>query len=387
MSSTARAGLLSEWARCRWIWNECCARSKKAYAEEEKCGAARLDKMLTEASTANAWLREGSSVQQQQVIRDFAKSRAKALKDIKGRLPQQRRAGMPKCKKKHAADPTLNYTQSGFRLKDGRLHLAGGIVLSVVWSRELPKPPSSVLVCRESLGHWYASFVVATTTEELPATGRDIGIDWGVKETATTTSDIHDLPHAQHGRNAAQRLACYQRRTARRKPKRGQAGSKGYKEAKRQTAKLHKKVARQRQDTGRKWAKRVVRDHDRLAVEDFRPKFLAKSTMAGKAADAAIGVTKQALIHMARKHGRELHLVHPAHTTMDCAQCGARTKHALPLLERTYACTACGAVSPRDKNSARVMLVRAGLNPAGADRVRAAGPPVHGQREPGIPSL
>ena len=386
MSSTARAGLLAEWARCRWTWNECCARSKKAHTEDETCGAARLDKLLTEARTANAWLRAGSSVPQQ-ITRDFAKSRAKALKDIKARLPQHQRAGMPKYKKKHATDATLNYTQRGFRIKNGRLHLAGGIVLSVVWSRDLPKAPSSVRVHRDSLGHWYASFVVATTTKALPATGRDLGIDWGVRETATTTSDTHDLPHAQHGKNAAQRLACYQKRMARRRPKRGQAGSKGYREAKRQTAKLHKKVARQREDTAQKWAKKVVTDHDRLAVEDFRPKFLAKSTMARKAADAAIGATKQALIHMARKHGRELHLVHPAHTTMDCAQCGARTKHALPLSERTYACTACGAVSPRDKNSARVMLVRAGLNPAGADRVRADGPPVHSQREPGIPHL
>ena len=86
--------------------------------------------------------------------------------------------------------------------------------------------------------------------------------------------------------------------------------------------------------------------------------------------DAAIAAAKAELIAMARKHGRTLHLVNPAHTTMDCAQCGARAKHALPLSERTYTCTACGAVSPRDKNSARVMLVRAGLNPAGADRVR-----------------
>jgi putative transposase len=198
---------------------------------------------------------------------------------------------------------------------------------------------------------------------DLPETGRVIGVDWGVKETATTTSDPHDLPHPQHGKKATQKLARYQRMMARRKPKKGQPGSKGYREAKRQTAKLHKKVARQRQDTGRKWAKRVVRDHDALAVEDFRPKFLAKSTMAKKAADAAIGATKAALTEMARKHGRELHLVHPAHTTMDCAHCGARAKHRLPLSERTYTCTACGAVSPRDKNSARVMLVRAGLQP------------------------
>ncbi|MFE1289193.1 RNA-guided endonuclease InsQ/TnpB family protein [Streptomyces sp. NPDC058751] len=387
VSSSAHAALEAEWARCRWIWNECVARSKKAYAEGEKCGPAGLDRMLTEARTVNAWLRQGSSVPQQQIIRDFGKSRAKALKDVKAGLPQRQRAGMPRYKKKHTADPSLNYTQRGFRLKGGRLHLAGGITVTVVWSRDLPGPPSSVRVHCDSLGHWYASFVVATVAQALPVTGRDIGIDWGVRETATTTSDAHDLPHAQHGRNAAQRLARYQRMTARRKPQRGQTGSKGYREARKQTAKLHKKVARQREDTARKWAKKVVRDHDRLAVEDFRPKFLAKTTMARKAADAAIGATKQALIHMARKHGRELYFVNPAHTTMDCAQCGARTKHALPLSERTYACTACGAVSSRDKNSARVMLVRAGLNPAGADRVRAAGSPVHSQREPGIPLL
>ncbi|MFE7214687.1 zinc ribbon domain-containing protein, partial [Streptomyces sp. NPDC057611] len=65
--------------------------------------------------------------------------------------------------------------------------------------------------------------------------------------------------------------------------------------------------------------------------------------------------------------------VNPAHTTMDCAQCGARAKHALLLSERTYTCTACGAVSPRDKNSASMMLVRAGLTPAGAEGIRPSG--------------
>jgi putative transposase len=372
LSRTARTALEGEWDRCRWIWNECVAKSKQVEAwnkvrpegaDKQTCGPVQLAAMLTEARGRIEWLREGACVPQQQLIRDFGKSRAKALKDVKARLPMRQRAGMPKWKKKREAPPTLEYTRRGFRLKDSRLHLAGGIAVTVVWSRDLPKPPSSVRVYRDTTGHWYASFVVPTVTETLPETGQVIGIDWGVKETATTTSDDHDLPHAQDGKNAAQRLARYQRVMARRKPKRGQAGSKGYREAKRRTAKLHKKVARQRQDTARKWAKRVVRDHDALAVEDFRPKFLAKSTMARKAADAAIGATKTALVEMARKHGRTVHLVHPAHTTMDCAQCGARTKHALPLSERTYTCTACGVVSPRDKNSARVMLVRAGLQP------------------------
>ncbi|MFG1663930.1 RNA-guided endonuclease InsQ/TnpB family protein [Streptomyces sp. Y7] len=378
LSSTARSVLETEWDRLRWVWNECVAKSRAVHAhnratdERTTCGPVQLAAMLTEARARTAWLREGACVPQQQVIRDFGKSRAKALKDIKAGVPMRQRAGMPKYKKKREALPTLEYTRRGFRLKDGHLHLAGGIVVRPVWSRELPKPPSSVRVHQDAVGHWWASFVVPAITEQLPSTGRVIGIDWGVKETATTTSDGHDLPHPQHGRTAAQKLARYQRMMARRKPKKGHPASKGYREAKRHTARLHRKVAAQRMDTGRKWAKRVVRDHDAIAVEDFRPTFLAKTTMARKAADAAISATKKALVEMARKHGRAIHLVHPAHTTTDCAECGARTKHALPLSQRTYTCTACGAVSPRDKNSARVMLLRAGLNPTGVDLVSPA---------------
>ncbi|MET7779516.1 transposase [Streptomyces mirabilis] len=383
VSSTARARLLGEWDRCRWVWNECVAKSKAVYAHNKAhpmdgwtCGPAQLDRMLTEARELTPWLREGSSVPQQQTIRDFGRSSAKAQKDIKSRLPQRQRAGRPKWKTKREADPTLNYTRRGFRLKHGRLYLAGGIVLAVVWSRDLPADPSSVRVYQDSVGHWYASFVVPAQVRPLPLTGRVIGVEWGVRETATTTSHAHDLPHAQHGTKARQKLTRYERMMARRKPKKGQAASKGYREAKHLRAKACKKVARQRQDTGRKWAKRVVTDHDAVAVEDFRPKFLARTSMARKAADAAIGATKRALTEMGRKHARDVRLVHPAHTTMDCGRCGARTKHALPLSERTHTCTACGVVSPRDKNSARVMLVRAGPNPAGVEGIRLSGPPV-----------
>ncbi|WP_416071550.1 RNA-guided endonuclease InsQ/TnpB family protein [Streptomyces sp. ME02-8801-2C] len=382
VSSTARTALEAEWDRCRWVWNECVAKSRAAHAwnrfrpegeDKRTCGPAQLDKMLTEARARTPWLREGSSVPQQQIIRDFGTSRAKAQKDIRDRLPQRQRAGMPRWKKRREAEPSLNYTKRGFRLKDGRLHLAGNIVLTVVWSRDLPADPSSVRVYRDSVGHWYASFVVLAEIQPLPGTGAVIGVDWGVKETATTTSNAHDLPHAEHGRKAQAKLSRYDRMMARRKPAKGQSGSKGHREAKKLRAKAYAKIARQRQDASRKWAKRVVADHDAIAVEDFRPKFLAKSSMARKAADAAIGATKKALIAMGHKHGRDVRLVHPAHTTMDCARCGARAKHALPLSERTYTCTACGVVSPRDKNSARVMLVRAGLNPAGVEGVRPPG--------------
>src|ERR1700745_3667065 len=134
VSSTALAALEQEWGRVRWVWNECVHMSRKTHrwnkanaeAEKRTCGPAQLDKMLTEARGVMSWLREGASVPQQQIIRDFAKSRAKAQKDIAARLPQRQRAGMPKPKKKREALPSLNYTVRGFRIKGGRLPLRGG---------------------------------------------------------------------------------------------------------------------------------------------------------------------------------------------------------------------------------------------------------------------
>ncbi|MFM9701159.1 transposase, partial [Streptomyces europaeiscabiei] len=114
----------------------------------------------------------------------------------------------------------------------------------------LPAEPSSVRVYQDSLGHWYASFVVPSQVQPLPETGCVLGVDWGVKETATTTSDAHDLPHAEHGRKAKAQLTRYDRMMARRRPDKGRPGSKGYREAKKLRAKAHKKVARQRADTG-----------------------------------------------------------------------------------------------------------------------------------------
>lgn len=225
--------------------------AKRVYAHNQAsgqrvtCGPAQLDKLLTQARARSPWLREGSSVPQQQVVRDFGSSRAKALKDIKAGLPIHRRTGMPRYRRKRETDPSLNYTRNGFRIKGGRLYLAGGIVLTVVWSRDLPATPSSVRVYRDHIGHWYCSFVVPARPEPLPATGRVIGIDWGVKVTATTTSDSYDLPCAGHGKQAREKLAGYDRMTARRKPEKGRSGSKGYRTAKRLRAKLYRKVARQ----------------------------------------------------------------------------------------------------------------------------------------------
>lgn len=262
--AAALAALLGEWDRCRWAWNQAVARLNES-------GEWVRDDVLTSWRREHDWLREGSVVAQQQMLRNFRAKRAKGQ-------------GRRKFKSAKRTLPSLNYTRRGFAIKDRRLYLAGGLCIPVVWSRELPSDPGSVRVYRDSIGHT--------------------------------------------------------------------------------------KVARQRRDAARKWARKVVANYGALAVEDFKPRFLAESRMARKSADGAIGATKAVLIEYARPAGRKVVLVPPAYPTMTCSGCGARATSRLLLSQRVFVCGSCGMIEDRDRNASRVILDRAGLNPAGAEAVR-----------------
>ena len=356
----AERALLEEWGRCRWLWNEAVHQQKTG----RKPTFCKLSKLLTAARADLPWLRDGSQVAQQQTLRTYAAALDHSFK-VKGRRK-------PVIKRRKDALPSLEYTVRGFTVRAGRLVLPKGVTVPVVWSRDLPSQPSSVRVYQDSLGHWCASFVVTRETGQAPDADGGIGVDWGVTTTAATTDPAYDLPYGGHRKRCAAELAEAQRKMARRRRQRGQAPSSGYRRARREAAELHKKAQRQNTHTARMWAKRVVDNHQTIAVEDFRPRFLARSTMARKAADAAITATKRELIDRGMRAGRKVVLVPPAHTTMTCAECGTRAKERLTLDERIFRCTACGNIADRDRNAARVILAMAERGHAGADDVRHA---------------
>ncbi|WP_319945094.1 RNA-guided endonuclease InsQ/TnpB family protein [Nocardia macrotermitis] len=349
--------LIAESHRCRFVWNEAVHQDKSWL----KPTFSKLSKLLTAARRRNSWLREGSQVAQQQTLRTYARALDESFK-----IPGRRR---PKFKSRKTSHLSLEYTRRGFRLRDGRLCLPKGLSVPVVWSRELPSQPTSVRIFQDSLGAWYASFVVQRESEPLPTVSDAIGIDWGIRTTATTTDSAHDLPYRGYRKRCAAELARAQRRMTRRH-RHGAVPSRGYRRAKHEVARLRKKAARQSSHDARVWAKRVVVAHQIIAVEDFRPGFLAKSSMARKAADAAIGQTKRELIVRAVRAGRTVVLVQPAHTTVTCSRCFARTKQHLDLGTRTFLCTECSHTECRDRNAARVILAVAERGHTCVDDVR-----------------
>jgi putative transposase len=86
----------------------------------------------------------------------------------------------------------------------------------------------------------------------------------------------------------------------------------------------------------------VVDNHQVIAEEDFKPTFLATSTMGRKAPDAVIGAAKRELIERGTRAARTVVPVPPANTTMTCSECAMRTKSRLGLGRRTFRCDQCG---------------------------------------------
>lgn len=370
---TAERGLEAEWHRCRYLWNEAVHQQRSG----RKPTFCKLSKLLTEGRKRIPWLAEGSSVAQQQMLRTFALALQHAFK-VKGRR-------FPKYKQRKTALPSLEYTTNGFKLKDGRLRLPGKLSIPVVWSRELPSEPKSCRVYQDNLGDWYVSFVVKRERTPLPPTDRKIGIDWGVKVPATTTDPDFDLLYLGHRKNAANEVAKAQRKMARRKPSKGKPASKGYKRAKRESAKALKHARRQNQHDGRMWVQKIVGAFDLIACEDFKPKFLAKSTMARKAADSSVGTLQKMLLEYASRAERKVVMVQPAYTTMTCSKCFARAKQRFELDERIFRCWDCGHEADRDRNAAWTIQAVAGHNCTSVEGVRL--PEVEKLPELGIPRL
>ena len=187
--------LIAEWHRCRFLWNDAVAQMRAG----EHVSFGVLSKGLTAKRAEMDWLREGSQVAQQQELRTFAQAHDHAFK-VKGRRK-------PLFKSARKTQPSMEYTKCGFSVREGRLILPKGVSVPVVWSRDLPSEPTSVRVYRDSLGHWYASFVVRREVEPAPEVSGSIGIDWGVSTTATTTDPAYDLPHVGFRKRSAAKLA------------------------------------------------------------------------------------------------------------------------------------------------------------------------------------
>jgi len=214
---------------------------------------------------------------------------------------------------------------------------------------------------------WYVVVVAEFDPEQLPATGRSIGIDLGVAR-FLTTSDGEIVANPRFLAAAQVQIADLQRRKERAQP-----GSGNHKRRRRAVAKEWRKVRNQRRDFHHRVARGLVDTCDTLALEHLRVAAMTASAagttghhghnVAAKAGlnrsilDAAWSQFTRILVAKAESAGRRVVLVHPAYTSMTCHTCGAR---CVRPHRHTVVCPVHGELDA-DLNGARNIAARAGL--------------------------
>ena len=130
------------------------------------------------------------------------------------------------------------------------------------------------------------------------------------------------------------------------------------KKARKQLARAHLKVQRQREDFARKTASTLVSSHDVIAYEDLKIRNMVKNHHLAKSIhDAGWGTFISWVKAYGLMHDIPVIAVAPHFTSQQCSACGCTREEVLSV--RTHICTSCGVVLDRDHNAALNILAKA----------------------------
>jgi putative transposase len=226
----------------------------------------------------------------------------------------------------------------------------------------------TVTISREADGWYVCCSCAEVPTQPLPRTGRETGIDVGLK-VFLITAEGDSVANPRHYRTAEKALKRAQQRVSRRTK-----GSTRRGKAVRVLAKRHQHVRRQRLDFHHQTALALVRAYDTIYVEAIQAANLSRrpapqldehGTYVHNGASRKAGLNTSIhdagwrhflsiLAYTAACAGKRVEAVPPAYTTQDCSGCGKRMQISLRV--RAHVCTRCGQVLDRDENAARNIL-------------------------------
>jgi putative transposase len=348
--------------RCRLLYNTALEQRITAW---ERCHV-----MLTryqqeaELKTIRAELPEYAAIHSH-VLQDVLARLDKTYQAFFRRVQRGETPGFPRFQGRNRWHSfTYKEYGNGARLDNGSLVLSKIGRIAVHWARPIEGTIKTVTISKEADG-WYVCFSCAEVpTQPLPLTGRDTGIDIGLK-VFLITAEGEVVQNPRHYRKAEQHLMKAQRRVARRKK-----GSNRCRKAVHLLKRTHQQVQRQRSDFHHKTALSLVRQYDTLYLEDLhianmshRPEpkpdrnggYLPSGTRAKAGLNKSINDAgwysfRLILACKAAWAGKRVEAVPPAYTSQECSGCGERIYKSLSV--RTHVCTTCGLILDRDANAA-----------------------------------
>lgn len=334
------------------IYNHCIALHKRYYRLYGKSlNNFALQKHLTKLKRLDKYKRynELGSQAIQQITERIDEAYKKFFK---------KQGGIPGFKKRIKYKSFTLKGSVGYKLKDNVISLNGYDYRFSKNQKILDDDKiKTVTFKRDNLGSFYICISLETKDKIRIATGRSVGMDFGLK-TFLTLSDNTTINSPLFYLKSSKDLKSKQRKLSSKKK-----GSNNRRKAKTELAKFHIRLSNQRRDYFFKLANDLAKKYDNVFIEDLNLKDMAK-LWGRKINDLAFNEFIRIL--STKTNVVKIDKFYPSSKT--CSHCGY-IKQDLSLKDRTFECPNCEAKLDRDYN-ASVNIYRVGTSTLRGEPVR-----------------
>jgi putative transposase len=308
------------------------------------------------------WMQEVSAAAIQQKENDF-----KEYKQQKFNKNRKTKINFPNFKKK-SNKQSFRLPNQKFSLKDNKIRLEKIGYVKIIIDRIISNNIKfiSVTISKNPSNQYFVSILVEQDIKSYSKTGKEVGIDMGLKQ-FITQSDGVIIGNPHYFRNSQTKLTRLQQRLDKKVK-----GSSRRLLTKLKVARLHQTISNQRDWFLHNESLRLVRDYDKIYIEDLNIKGLsarckpkqdengkylpngqsAKSGLNKSIQDVSISKFFDMLEYKSNWYGKELIKIgrfEPSSKT--CHNCGW-VNHNLTLKDRVFNCPVCGLSIDRDLNAA-----------------------------------
>ena len=258
-----------------------------------------------------------------------------------------------KSKKINRHSYTTNNQKGTVRIEDGYIKLPKlKSMVKIVQHREFDGEIRSCTVSKTPTNKYYISILVDEDIKQLPKNNKKVGIDLGIKNFAVT-SDGEVFENLEWLKKSEKRLAKLQRDLSRKKK-----GSRNREKARLKFAKLHEKIANQREDYLHKVASKIINENQVIVLEDLKVSDMLENHRLAKAiSEVSWFEFRKQLEYKAEWYGREI-IIAPANypSSQLCSSCGYKNPEVKNLALRKWTCPQCGTHHDRDANASKNLL-------------------------------